>query len=158
MPRGMCFQVKTGFGHHYAHHDERFQTAVAASGFRLNAEVDVFPAENMFRAPLCPSSGALSNCSHSLRFPSKCRGGCVSSWKHIHLGIYTETGNCDCSLKELLMMGIMVPETCWAASMRLNSKFYDWLLHLLGVLFEYLKMHGTTNSKFPIFFTLEFPK
>jgi hypothetical protein len=23
-----------------------------------------------------------------------------------------ETGGCDCSLKELLMMGIMVPETC----------------------------------------------
>jgi hypothetical protein len=25
-------------------------------------------------------------------------------WKHIHLGIYTETGGCDCSLKELLML------------------------------------------------------
>jgi hypothetical protein len=33
-------------------------------------------------------------------------------WKHIHLGIYMETGGCDCSLKELQMMGIMVPETC----------------------------------------------
>jgi hypothetical protein len=33
-------------------------------------------------------------------------------WKNIHLGIYMETGGCDCSLKELLMMGIMVPETC----------------------------------------------
>jgi small basic protein len=32
----------------------------------------------MFRAPLCPSSGALSNCSRRLRFPYKCRVGCVS--------------------------------------------------------------------------------
>jgi hypothetical protein len=38
----------------------------------------------------------------------------------------------DCSLKEHLMMGIMVPETCWAASMWLSNKFYDWLLHLVG--------------------------
>jgi hypothetical protein len=36
----------------------------------------------------------------------------VISWKHIHLGIYTETGGCDYSLKELLMMGIIMPETC----------------------------------------------
>jgi hypothetical protein len=34
---------------------------------------------NMLRALLCPSSGVLSNCSRSLRFPYKCRGGCVSS-------------------------------------------------------------------------------
>jgi hypothetical protein len=32
-------------------------------------------------------------------------------WKHIHLGIYMETGGYDCSLKELLMVGIMMPET-----------------------------------------------
>jgi hypothetical protein len=44
------------FGQHHAHHQELFQTAVAASGFRTNAEVDVFPAvvglllTNMFRA------------------------------------------------------------------------------------------------------------
>jgi hypothetical protein len=34
----------TCFGHHYAHHQELSQTAVAASGFRLIAEVNVFPA------------------------------------------------------------------------------------------------------------------
>jgi hypothetical protein len=33
-------------------------------------------------------------------------------WKNIYLDIYTEFGGCDCSLKELLMMGIMVTETC----------------------------------------------
>jgi hypothetical protein len=94
---------------------------------------------NMFQALLCPSSGDLSNCSRSLRFSYECRGRCVSSlvqtyqgWKHIHLGIHVETGGCDCSLKELLMMGIIMPETCWAASMRLSNKFYNWLLHLFG--------------------------
>ena len=32
----------------------------------------------------------------------------------------------------LLMMGIVVPETCWAVSVRQSNKFYDWLLHLVG--------------------------
>jgi hypothetical protein len=36
----------------------------------------------------------------------------VVGWKHDHLRIYTTAGGCDCSLKELLMMGTMVPETC----------------------------------------------
>jgi hypothetical protein len=33
----------------------------------------------MFRATFCPSSGALLNCSRSLRFPYKSWGGCVTS-------------------------------------------------------------------------------
>jgi hypothetical protein len=33
----------------------------------------------MFRALSCPSSGALSNCSRSLRLPCECGGGRVSS-------------------------------------------------------------------------------
>jgi hypothetical protein len=37
-------RCSTCFGHYYAHHQELFQTAVAASGFRINTEVDVFPA------------------------------------------------------------------------------------------------------------------
>jgi hypothetical protein len=32
--------------------------------------------------------------------------------KHIYRGIHKETGGCDCSLKGLLMMGIIMPETC----------------------------------------------
>jgi hypothetical protein len=49
----------------------------------------------------------------------------------IHLRIHTATGSCDCSLKELLTMGTLVPETCWAASMWLSNKCCDWLLHLV---------------------------
>jgi hypothetical protein len=37
-------RCSTCFGYYYAHHQEPLQTAVAASGFRMNAEVDVFPA------------------------------------------------------------------------------------------------------------------
>jgi len=32
----------------------------------------------------------------------------------------------------LLMMGIVMPETCWAVSVRQSNKLYDWLLHLAG--------------------------
>jgi len=31
----------------------------------------------------------------------------------------------------LLMMGIVMPETCWAVSIRQSNKFYDWLSHLV---------------------------
>ena len=32
----------------------------------------------------------------------------------------------------LLMMGIVMPETCWAVSVQQRNKFYDWFLHLVG--------------------------
>jgi len=32
----------------------------------------------------------------------------------------------------LLTMGMVMPETCWAVSVRQSNKFYDWLLHLVG--------------------------
>jgi hypothetical protein len=41
--RGRFVSGETDDGHYYAQHQEPFQTAVAASGFRTNAEVDVFP-------------------------------------------------------------------------------------------------------------------
>jgi hypothetical protein len=78
----------TCFGHYYAHHQELFQTSVAASSFHMKAEVDFFQ----------PWSVCYKHTDHG--------------WKHIHLGIYTETRGCNCSLKELLMMGIIMPEAC----------------------------------------------
>jgi hypothetical protein len=30
------------------------------------------------------------------------------------------------------MMGIVMPETCWAVSVRQGNEFYNWLLHLVG--------------------------
>jgi hypothetical protein len=37
--------------------------------------------------------------------------GRESGWKHVYLRIHTKTRGCDGSLKGLLMMGIIVPET-----------------------------------------------
>jgi hypothetical protein len=37
-------RCSTCFEQHSAHHQEHFQTAVAASGFLIKVEVDVFPA------------------------------------------------------------------------------------------------------------------
>jgi hypothetical protein len=33
-------------------------------------------------------------------------------WKHDYLRIHTATEGCNCSLKELLIMGTIVSETC----------------------------------------------
>ena len=30
------------------------------------------------------------------------------------------------------MIGVVMPETCWAVSVRQSNKFYDWLLYLVG--------------------------
>jgi hypothetical protein len=35
----------------------------------------------------------------------------INITKHVHLGFYTETGDCDCSLKVLLMIVNLLPET-----------------------------------------------
>jgi len=85
---------------------------------------------NMFRALLCPSSGAPSNCRCSLWFPYECGRGSVLSlgqtdhdWEHFHLHIHTETRGCNGSLTRLLMMGIIMPETCWAVSVWQSNKF-----------------------------------
>jgi hypothetical protein len=78
---------------------------------------------NMFRALLCPSSGALSDCRCSHWYPYECGGGRVSS-----RSLFVNNGN----LKGLLMMGIIMPETCSTASTRQSNKFYDWLVHLVG--------------------------
>jgi hypothetical protein len=40
-------------------------------------------------------------------------------------------------------MGIIMPETCWVASMRLSNKFYNWLLHLVGRFIWILAWHVT---------------
>jgi hypothetical protein len=36
----------------------------------------------------------------------------VVGWKCVHLHIHTETRGCNGTLKGLLMMGIIMPETC----------------------------------------------
>jgi hypothetical protein len=46
---------------------------------------------------------------------------------------------------ELLMMGIMVPETCWANNKICNK---NHLLHLVGILFPHIRI-SSTYGKYP---------
>jgi len=83
------------------------QTAVAASGFRTNVEVEAFSAvvgllANRPRLRTLPPPHSYGN-----QRPQRQSDG-------------------------LLMMGIVTPETRWAVSVRQGDKFYDWSLHLVG--------------------------
>ena len=44
---------------------------------------------------------------------------------------------------ELLMMGIMVPETCWASN-KICNKYH--LLHLVGILFPHINDNARSES------------
>ena len=105
---------------------------------------------NMFRAPLCPSSGAQEYYTVVAACGISCCGfqvaGLVWSW-----GLCVWFAGC-CSTKyhrqqplyntlELLMMGIVVPETCWASNKNCNKN----PLHLVGILFPHIK--DDTRSK-----------
>jgi hypothetical protein len=82
-----------------------------------------------------PIIGSPSNCRCSLWFPYECGGGSVLSWPRLRtLPPPHSYGNQRLQLQfdGLLMMGIIMPETCWAVSVRQSNKFYDWLLHLVG--------------------------
>jgi hypothetical protein len=98
----------------------------------------------MFRATFRPSSGALLNCSRSLRFPYKSRGGWVYS-----RGLFVN--------KRETETAVAVKKCSWwwaeccpkNVEQRLNNKrFYNWVWIWLVVLFEDLNMHGTTNHKY----------
>ena len=81
---------------------------------------------NMFRAPVCPSSGAQEYYTVVAGCGISCCGfqvaGLVWSW-----GLCVRFAGC-CSIQqppyntlELLMMGIVVPETCWASNKICNK-------------------------------------
>jgi hypothetical protein len=71
---------------------------------------------NMFRAPLCPLSGARENYT----------GGC-----------------CLYNILELLMMGIVVPGICWASNKICNK---NHLFHLVGILFPHINDDARSKS------------
>ena len=48
---------------------------------------------------------------------------------------------------KLLMMGMMMPETCWAVFKRQAINLRDWCMWLVD-LFECMMTHGLTNPKF----------
>ena len=75
---------------------------------------------NMFRAPLCPSSAA----RHTDNLKTKAPNTIGSN--HLY------------NTLELLMMGIMVPETCWASN-KICNKYH--LLHPGGILFPHKMLY-----------------
>jgi hypothetical protein len=78
------------------------QTVVAASGFLMNVEVKVFSAVvGLF---------ALTNRPRLRTLPP------LHSYGNQKL---------QRQFDGLLMMGILMPETCWAVSVRQSNKFYD---------------------------------
>ena len=96
---------------------------------------------NMFRAPLCPSSGAQEYYT----------GGCRLWYLVFKLSVWCGASHQTNNLKtkapnttgsnylyntlELLMMGILVHETCWASNKICNK---NHLLHLVGILFPHI--------------------
>jgi hypothetical protein len=100
---------------------------------------------NMFRAPLCPSSGALEYYT----------GGCCSPLTgHTTLSStpYRQLKNQSAKYQgnnhlyntfELLMMGIIVPETCWANNKICNK---NHLLHLVCILFPHINDDARSKS------------
>ena len=137
----------------------------------------------MFRAPLCPSSGARKyytdgHCLWYLVFKLLvwCGAeGCVSGLRavaqqpanrthnppHHTDNLKTKTPNTTGSnylynTLELLMMGIMVPETCWASNKICNK---NHLLHLVGILFPNIccSVCGLQKTSFNSFHWLNYP-
>ena len=104
---------------------------------------------NMFRAQLCPSSGAQEYYTVVAACGISCCGfqvaGLVWSW-----GLRARFAGCCRILQplyntlELLMMGIMVPEICWASNKICNKKP---LLHLVGILFPHINDHARSKSR-----------
>ena len=100
----------------------------------------------MFRAPLCPSSGAreyytggcclwylvlwFSSCRYGVELRIMCPV-CGPQTGYITIG-----SNHLYITLELLIMGIMVPETCWESNKICNK---NRLLHLVGILFPHIK-------------------
>ena len=92
---------------------------------------------NMFRTILCPSSGAREYYTD---------GRCL--W---YLVLWFSSCRYDVELKvmclyntlELLMMGIVLSETCWACN-KICNKYH--LLHLVGVLFPHINDDARSES------------
>ena len=103
---------------------------------------------NMFRAPLCPSPGAreyyTEGCClwYLVLWFSSCR--CPHHTDNLKTKAPNTTGsNLLYNTLELLMMGIMVPETCRASNKICNK---NHLLHLAGILFPLINDDARSKS------------
>ena len=120
----------TCFGHHYAHHQELksiiqwllpvvFRTVVFSSSWSGVELRDMRPVCRMLQHP--------ANRTHNPQLHTR-----PATWKN-HSTKYHRQQPLYNTL-ELLMMGIEMPETCWASNKICNKKP---LLHLVGILFPH---------------------
>jgi hypothetical protein len=112
---------------------------------------------NTFWTPLCPSSVAREyyrgGCClwYLVLWFSSCRVWCgaegyVSSPQTTNLKTKapnTTGSNHLCNTLEFLMMGIVVPETCWAGN-KICNKNHLW--HLVGILFPHINDECTVKT------------
>ena len=102
---------------------------------------------NMFRAPLCPSSGAREYYTEVCCCSSPQTGHITLSstpYRQLENQAPNTTGsNHLYNNLELLMMGIMVPETCRASNKICNK---NHLLHLVGILFPHINDYARSKS------------
>ena len=116
------------FGHHYAHHQEleSIIQMVAACGIWCYG----FHVVGMVRScGLCVRFAGCSAPHHTDNMKTKAPNTTGSN--HLY------------NTLELLMMGIMVSETCWASNKICNR---NHLLHLVGILFPHNSVVGVSNE------------
>jgi hypothetical protein len=133
----------TCFGQQCAHYQELFQTAFAASGFRINAEVDVV-------CLLVTNKHVSGNIVPNIRSSFKPTTICYKP---------TTAGNTFTSAfiwKPEAATAVWKSSWWWAQGCpkHVEQRLCDWAINFttkcciwLGVLIEYLKMHGTINPK-----------
>ena len=120
----------TCFGQYYAHHQEleSIIQMVAACGIWCGCGSDV---ELKVMCPVCRlQTGHITFSSTSYRQPENQAPNTTGS-DHLY------------NTLDLLMMGIVVPETCWASN-KICNKYH--LLHLVGVLFPNINEDARSES------------
>ena len=108
---------------------------------------------NMFRASLCPSSGEQECLTPHMVFCTGCDGcGCVKLGRELCAAPHNHSHHNQCRTPYaavltlvLLMMGIMMPETCWDKSLKINIRLVAscWFLSLHPT----FMMHGHKSLK-----------
>ena len=99
---------------------------------------------NMFRAPLCPSSGTREYYTATAARKPDTQPSAPRHTDNLKTKAPNTTGsNLLYNTLELLMMDIMVPETCWTSSKICNK---NHLLHLVGILFLHIKDDARSKS------------
>ena len=119
----------TCFGHHYAHHQklESIIQVVAACriwcfGFQVVGMVWNWGLCVRFAGCSSPQTGHITLSPHHTD-NLKAKAPYTTGSNHLY------------NTLELLMMGIVVPETCWASNKICNK---NHLLHLVGILFPHI--------------------